>query len=66
MNKPTPDNVTDLDLRRNTIRCAWNEEVFTIVKTIGRENRTIALTPDEEDYLYEQLTIKRQPWGSAS
>lgn len=58
--------ISDIELHRNPIRCAWNDEVFTIIKTVGRENRTIVLTPDEEDYLYEQLRLKRKPWNDAS
>lgn len=59
------NEVTDIDLRRNTVRCIWGEDFFTIEKRIGQASVAISLTPEEEDYLYEQLTMKRQPWGDA-
>lgn len=60
------DNITDLNIRNNSVRCAWGSDFFTITKTIGQASEAITLTPEEEQYLFDQLFEKRMPYGDAS
>lgn len=39
---------------------------LVVVKQIGNKYRTIRLTPEEEQEMYEKQTARRQPWGGAS
>ena len=61
-----PKPVETKDISKQSIRVAFGDGVTTIVKTVGRENRTISLTDEERQYLLDELFKNTQPWSPSA
>jgi hypothetical protein len=65
MNKVTPikrNRPTHASWRNRHIHASWNDKHFIIVLTVDDHKRIFELNPEEEQFIYEQMTIKRQPF----
>ena len=59
-------NMSDRDVAQDSLRIAFGDNCTTIVKTVGRENRTITITNDEKAKLLLWLIEDSQTLSPAS
>ena len=59
-------NVSELNVKNDSLKIAYSDEVFTIVKTVGQADTVISLTPNEAAELLGKLMEYAQPWTPAS